>query len=650
MEAHRRANTSLVQSLDDGRWVRVVERRMTDGHTVGFRIDITDLVQATQAAEQASEAKSRFLANMSHEIRTPMNAILGMLQLLQRTPLDGRQRDYTSKIDGAARSLLSLLNDILDFSKVEAGKMELDLHPFSVDALLADLEVVLNASTGEKALRLSLVRDPRLPAWLLGDALRLKQVLINLGSNAIKFTPSGEVRIQLSSCGESEGVQTVGIEVTDTGIGIAPEHQQQIFAGFSQAEASTTRRFGGTGLGLAISQRLVRLMGGELALESQPGKGSRFHFELRLGVAEALPAALPLQQVARESAGRLAGMRLLVVEDNLNNQQVAQELLQDEGAQVDLAGNGRIALDHLQELSAQGRCPDVVLMDVQMPVMDGYTATREIRKRAEWASLPVIAMTANAMAADRTECLAAGMSEHIGKPFDLDTLVVLLRRLTGRSQTAAAVMTPELDLSRELLERAELAGLDLPGALSRLMGKKALYVRMARSFAASARALPADLRQARSRAEACAALHGFKGLAGTIGAPHLAEAARQGEDLLRSADQLQSAWIDALEQQIDQANLAFLELAQALDLAPESEAHPLRGAVDPGAARMALQALAELLAASDLEALDALEALRREHGQALEPSLLEALDEAVAELDFSSASRCCAKLLDTLEP
>ncbi len=649
MAAHRRADTSLVQSLDDGRWVRVVERRMADGHTVGFRIDITDLVQATQAAEQASEAKSRFLANMSHEIRTPMNAILGMLQLLQRTPLDGRQRDYTSKIDGAARSLLSLLNDILDFSKVEAGKMELDLHPFSIDALLADLEAVLAASRGEKALRLTFARDPQLPAWLQGDALRLKQVLINLGSNAIKFTPSGEVRIQLRSGGLSQGLQALEIAVTDTGIGIAPEHQQQIFAGFSQAEASTTRRFGGTGLGLAISQRLVRLMGGELALDSAPGQGSRFHFELHLAVAEAPAEEARPQRQQPGAAGRLAGMRLLVVEDNLNNQQVAQELLQDEGAQVELAGNGQIALDRLQLMAAQGAGFDAVLMDVQMPVMDGFTATREIRKRPEWAGLPVIAMTANAMASDRADCLVAGMNEHIGKPFDLDALVALLRRLTGRSEVVAPSPVPDVDLPQALVQQAAQAGLDLPGAISRLMGKHGLYVRMARSFAASATLLPAELRSAAGQAAAAALLHGFKGLAGTIGAERLAQMARHGEELLRDSGRLELQFIDELELQMNRSCKALLETATQLEAALGPAPSPERNTLDVAAARTGLKALAVLLGASDLEALDALETLRRQHGASLDPALLEALDEAVAELNFSAASQCCAKLLDTLD-
>ncbi|MFY8119189.1 MAG: PAS-domain containing protein, partial [Roseateles sp.] len=493
LEAHRRADTQTIQHLRDDRWVRVVERRMPDGHIVGFRIDITDLMRATQAAEEASQAKSRFLANMSHELRTPMNAILGMLQLLQRSALDARQRDYAVRIDGAARSLLALLNDILDFSKVEAGKMTLDPQPFMLDQLLSEVEVILQATRGEKPLWLALERDPLLPSCLLGDALRLKQVLINLGGNAIKFTAEGEVSLRLAQVWRRADRVCLSVEVRDTGIGIAPEHQQQIFAGFSQAEASTTRRYGGTGLGLAISQRLVQLMGAELKLQSELGKGSCFSFTLELPVLEAsaLPTAAPgIPQPG--ATRRLAGLRLLLVEDNPNNQLVARELLQDEGALVELAENGLQALQRLDQMLAQGEPRfDVVLMDVQMPVMDGFTATRRLRERPELATLPVVAMTANVMASDRAECLAAGMNEHVGKPFDLELLVALLQRLCGRTSSGASALTEaaELGLPAALLQEAEQAGLDLPGALKRLGGRRDLLARMARGFASSTEAL-----------------------------------------------------------------------------------------------------------------------------------------------------------------
>ena len=649
LASHRRADTNMVQHLDDGRWVRVVERGMPDGHIVGFRIDITDLMLATQAAQEASQAKSRFLANMSHELRTPMNAILGMLKLLQRTPLDARQRDYAAKIDGAARSLLALLNDILDFSKVEAGKMELDPQPFNLDLLLGDLEAILQATRGDKALTLQIERDPLLPGWLCGDALRLKQVLINLGGNAIKFTTQGAVKVQLQQLSRGEERVRLRVSVHDTGIGIAPEHQQQIFAGFTQAEASTTRRFGGTGLGLSISQRLVQLMGGELTLHSALGQGSCFAFEIELPVAQ---AAGPMQdpgKLAAPGARRLEGLRLLVVEDNPNNQQVARELLEDEGAQVELADNGLLAVQRLDAMLA-GDEPgfDVVLMDVQMPVMDGFTATRELRTRPALARLPVVAMTANVMASDRADCLAAGMNEHVGKPFDIDVLVAILRRVCGMAPASAAEEGASAALPAlppGLAEHAEAAGLDLSGALQRLGGKLELYVRMARSFAAGAAAIATELRVLPVQ-QGAVALHGFKGVAGTVGARALAELARQGEQLLRQGQELEPAWIDDLERQIDVGCRALLQVADALQ--PRGDDSPAVATLDAAAARQDLLLLIELLGNSDLGSLDALEELRRRHGAALDRGRFEALDDAMAQLDFEAASRLCQDLLDTL--
>ena len=410
---------------------------------------------AMEEAEAATIAKGQFLANMSHEIRTPMNAILGMLKLLNNTDMSAKQRDYASKTEGAARSLLGLLNDILDFSKMDANKMALDLQPFRVSDLMRDLSVILSANVGNKPVDLLFDVDPTAPKTLLGDSMRLQQVLINLGGNALKFTEQGEVVIQIKMLAQQGGNATLRFSVHDSGIGISPENQAHIFDGFSQAEASTTRRFGGTGLGLSISKRLLTLMEANLLLDSTLGQGSTFHFTVTLPLADLIPEAPALPPVSapapvreQESPadpgtvspappGRLQGMRLLVVEDNMINQQVADELLSNEGALIQIAGNGQLGVE---AVVATHPPFDAVLMELQMPVMDGFAATHAIRHDLGLTSLPIIALTANAMASDRAACLAAGMNDHIGKPFDLPKLIALLLRHTQQPTAPADVV------------------------------------------------------------------------------------------------------------------------------------------------------------------------------------------------------------------
>ncbi len=816
--AHRSGNTTLVQPLANGRTLRIVERKLPDGHIVGFRVDITELVQATAAAEKASLAKSQFLANMSHEIRTPMNAILGMLALLRKTELSTRQADYAGKTEGAARSLLGLLNDILDFSKVEAGKMTLDPHPFRFDQLMRDLGVILSANAGAKPLEVLFDVDPALPRHLVGDAMRLQQVLINLGGNAIKFTPSGEVVVSARVVQRSASEVTLRVAVRDTGIGIAPENQARIFSGFTQAEASTTRRFGGTGLGVAISQRLVTLMGGELKLDSALGQGTTFHFTLTLPVVAtteeepelALRAALPgqalrtlvvddnptarelLQQMtealgwtadladsgeaalallaARHAAGerydavfmdwqmpgldgwetaariragglaadaplvvmvtahgrdklearsttdqalldgflvkpvtasmlldavvnarqgrdqphlsalgrqaaptgapRLAGLRLLIAEDNLNNQQVARELLEGEGAHVQIANNGQEAVE---AVAAADPPFDVVLMDLQMPVMDGFTATVRIRQDLGKTLLPIVAMTANAMASDREACLAAGMNDHVGKPFDLDRLVALLLRVSGRSaaatSAAAAPPPPAAPLPDDLMQAARAAGVDLSAALKRMGGKRAVYERMLRNGLPEFEALPALLAQqlaSGATQDAGRTLHTLKGVAATLGAAGLsAEAGAAEQALTRSATPEAAAphaaaATAALQAALPalQVLLARLQAAEAADAAEASaRAAASRAAgganappeLEPAALHAALTELSGLLVNFDMRATELVGQLRAQAGPAYAPQLLT-LDDAVGALDYDKAVPLCQALLAQTQP
>ncbi|MCF8155035.1 MAG: response regulator [Rhodoferax sp.] len=416
-----------------GRTLEIKSTVLPAGGFVRTFTDVTGYVQALANAQQASVAKGQFLANMSHEIRTPMNAILGLLHLLQDTPLNATQVDFVDKIHGAARSLLGLINDILDFSKVEAGKMTLDPRPFDLDKMLKDLSVILATTVGTKPVVLRFDVEPDVPRVLLGDDMRLLQVLINLGGNAIKFTSQGAVVLRVRQAERSATDAVLEFAMSDSGIGIASENQARIFSGFSQAEASTTRSYGGTGLGLSISSRLVALLGGELQLTSALGQGSTFYFQIRFPLAS-LPAAglaAPVVQgeAAVERVKRLQGIRVLVVEDNKINQMVARGLLSKEGADITLADNGQLGVAAV----AAAKPPfDVVLMDMQMPVMDGYAATSVLRQEMGLTTLPIIAMTANALVSDRAACLEAGMDEHIGKPFDLDHLVATMLRLTGR--------------------------------------------------------------------------------------------------------------------------------------------------------------------------------------------------------------------------
>jgi signal transduction histidine kinase/CheY-like chemotaxis protein len=391
--------------------------------------------QARMRAEAADRAKTAMLANMSHEIRTPMTGIIGFADLLAATPLSADQQDYLESIRSSAYALLALINDILDLSKIEAGRLELESAPVDLGRLVENAVGLLAVRAAEKHLRLAFTIDPSTPAAILSDASRLRQVLVNLLGNAVKFTDQGGVSLWLAATRENDGRHRIEFAVSDTGPGIPPEHQERIFESFRQVDASISRRFGGTGLGLAISRSIVRQMGGSIEVESQAGRGATFRFWVPAwAAARSEVATVRKPAIGGARAAGLPPLRLLVAEDNPVNRKLAQTVLRQLGYQPDFAANGAEALDRVALHDY-----DAVLMDVQMPEMDGVEATRRIRREFPPERQPrIVAMTAAAFPEDRNRCLDAGMDDYVSKPIDMEELIAALRRVPAASRQLTA--------------------------------------------------------------------------------------------------------------------------------------------------------------------------------------------------------------------
>ena len=515
----------IVQGDGQIRWISALGHGIYDSQgqplrMLGLCIDITErkqaeaaLAAAKAAAEAANAAKSQFLANMSHELRTPMNAILGMIDIALPKATDPTVRDCLQTAKGSADLLLTLLNDLLDSAKVESGRLELESAPFSLRQMLDRLTRVLAAHAGEKGLTFSCRIAEDTPDALRGDRVRLQQVLLNLASNAIKFTERGSVEIRVQAR-VHDGEAELEFAVRDTGIGIPASSQERLFQPFAQADASMSRRFGSTGLGLSISKSLVELMGGRIGVESVPGQGSTFSFTVRLPLAVDLPAELEAPRTLLAAA--CGPLRVLLVEDNPANQKLTAYLLQDRGHQVEIAGDGPAAL----RLTEQNRY-DVILMDVQMPGMSGLEATAAIRQREKQGPrTPILAMTAHAMPGDRERCLAAGMDGYLAKPVHASELLELVERLAGN-----AAASPDL---AEAPPRPTALGFHPDEALARCCHSRDLLREMIQSFFDEAEILFPRMRAALARGdlvEIGRLGHRLKGTVVYLAAPAAEEAA-----------------------------------------------------------------------------------------------------------------------------
>ncbi len=388
-----------------------------------------ELVKAKKAAEAAAEAKAIFLANMSHEIRTPMNGIIGMVDILKRTPLSDEQKEYLQIIESSGENLLTIINDILDYSKIEAGRIELEKIPLDLKLEVNNVIKILQIQADRKGLPIKLNIEDNVPQYFIGDPVRIKQILINLINNAIKFTEEGEIRVHIENHGIKENKAELLFKVTDTGIGIPEEGKKRLFQSFSQVDKSTTRKFGGTGLGLAISKNLSEMMGGEIGVESETGVGSTFWFTLKLELTdkETYKESRKNDNVSKLKEKVKMKLNILLAEDNPINQKVAVVNLNNMGHKVDIAKNGKEAVEKFSRNEY-----DLIFMDIQMPEMDGIEATKKIREiekeRSVSRKIPIIAMTANTMEGDRENYLQSGMNDYVSKPFKQNELIAIFSK------------------------------------------------------------------------------------------------------------------------------------------------------------------------------------------------------------------------------
>lgn len=576
---------------------------------VELQAQAAQLRAAKALADSANRAKSAFLANMSHEIRTPMNAIIGFADLLKADGVDAAQAQRLDHLSEAAHHLLGLINDILDLSKIESGKLTLERMDFSMRECIARAVMLVAEQAKSKGLELAL-DVARLPNALCGDPIRLSQVLLNLLGNAVKFTENGRIDLRGSVVEETDDALLVRFEVRDTGIGIAPEHLGNLFNAFEQGDCSTTRRFGGTGLGLALTRHLAELMGGKVGAQSELGLGSTFWFTVRLAPAQQpvnLQSEHALEVIAQPRAGNSTGQskfapgsaqstaRVLLVEDNRFNQEVALAVLKRGGVKADLAPDGRAALEKVRSHQY-----NLVLMDLQMPIMDGFDTTQALRAMPEYESTPILALTANAGGETRAECLAAGMDDHIAKPISPQRLHEALARWLPGSAIQPCSAAPD---GGSLIGRlAGIEGFDPVAGLG-VAGDEETLVRRLRQFAINHEdGVPAldNCLASGQRERARRMVHSLNGAAAAIGARNLARLAAKWESAVARGEAVELLRLAAFDLEYELVRL----VAALQDRLPTPAATGLPTGIEMTAAQLdtAMEGLGFLLAAGDFAA------------------------------------------------
>jgi PAS domain S-box-containing protein len=754
---------------------------------------------AKETAIEATKAKSEFLANMSHEIRTPMNAIIGMAHLAMKTDLTAKQYDYLKKVDISAKSLLGIINDILDFSKIEAGKMDMESVDFQLEDTLDNISTLVGIKTQEKGLELLFKTDPSVPTALVGDPLRLGQILINLSNNAVKFTDTGEIVVSTELVKKNKAQVALKFSVRDSGIGMTAEQAAKLFQPFAQADSSTTRKYGGTGLGLTISKRLAEMMGGEIWVESEQRRGSIFSFTANFGlgkekaqkqykptselcgmkvlvvddsatsrsifqemlesfsfevsvaasgeegiteleaankekpfelviidwkmpgmdgieaskriknhtglnkipaivlvtaygreevmqqtdqlglegfllkpvnpsmlfdtIMQAFGEAVPeTSRVAKrheqeaESLEHIRGANVLLVEDNEINQQVAREILEGAGLNIALANDGQEAVNSVKESNY-----DAVLMDVQMPVMDGYTATREIRKDRRFKNLPIIAMTAHAMAGDEDKSLEAGMNGHVTKPIDPDQLFSTLQKWIKPSEKRVQDLQPEVPVEQSESDKTvpaedelpeSLSGFDLADGIKRLMGNKRLYRKLLLDFGANYSGIAGEIweaLEAKDFKQAHSLVHNLKGLSGNLEATNLQAAAVEMEKLVKGqtvktiSDKELNRKFAELENALGQALNAVQSLGPTAEKKTIASSKDARAAVPPEQIKMVAERIKAAVELGDVMKVKSIAEELKSESDAVAP-FCDELVRLAEDFDFDGIQKFMLEL------